>query len=207
MTARSDLAVEEAIRIALLGAAAGSGDADALVEALEEADGVLDPDDIEEYLLQTYLFAGFPRTINAFFTWQAWAVDRGGRGAVVMEPDDVAAWRRRGEELCRVIYSGTYEALQARLARLHPALADWTLIEGYGKVLARPGPDPARRELAALGVLIVLDAERQMVAHVKGALNAGVPLEALEAALRAVAERWDRQAAVEPLLDERGKEG
>jgi len=36
------------------------------------------PDDIEELLLQTYLFAGFPRTINAFFTWQAWA-SRDGR--------------------------------------------------------------------------------------------------------------------------------
>lgn len=194
----------EAILVARLGAAAGSGDAEALREALDAAEGALDRDDIEEYLLQTYLFAGYPRTINAFFTWQRWAAERGGRGAIVMEPHEPGGWRRRGEELCRVIYSGTYEALQARLARLHPALAEWTLVEGYGKVLARPGPDPARRELAALGVLVVLDAGRQLSAHVKGARNAGVPPEALEAALRAVAERWGREAAVEPVLIETG---
>lgn len=200
------LTVEEATRIARLGAAAGAGDAGALVEALDAADGVLDPDDVEEYLLQTYLFAGFPRTINAFFTWQRWAAENGGRGAIIMEPDDVAGWRERGEELCRLIYSGTYEALQKRLVRLHPALADWTLVEGYGKVLSRPGPDAARRELAAVGALIVLDVERQLDSHLKGALHAGVEREVLEEAVQSVAGRWGREAAVEPLLVELGEE-
>ncbi len=200
MTGRPAPTVEEAIRIARLAAAASAGDADALVGALEAARDVLDPDDIEEYLLQTHLFAGYPRTINAFFTWQRWAAENGGRGAIIMEPDDPAGWRERGEELCRLIYSGTYEALQKRLARLHPAVADWTLVEGYGKVLSRPGPDPARRELAAVGALIVLDVERQLDSHLKGALHAGVEREALEEAVRAVAERWDRTETIEPLL-------
>lgn len=200
MTARPAPSVEEAIRIAELGAAAAAGETDALVEALEATQGGLDPDDVEEYLLQTHLFAGYPRTINAFFTWQRWAAEHGGRGAIVMEPDDPAGWRERGEELCRLIYSGTYEALQKRLARLHPAVADWTLVEGYGKVLSRPGPDAARRELAALGALIVLDVERQLVSHLRGALHAGVEPEVLEASVRSVARRWDREAAVEPLL-------
>ncbi|MBW3660460.1 MAG: carboxymuconolactone decarboxylase family protein [Gemmatimonadetes bacterium] len=191
---------EEAIAVASLGAAAGSGEADALIEALDAAGGTLDPDDVEELLLQTYLFAGFPRTINAFFTWQRWAAGHDGRGAMVMEPDDPEGWRERGEALCRVIYDGSYDALQKRLARLHPAIALWTLVEGYGKVLSRPGPDPARRELAAVGVLIVLGAERQLGSHLLGALHAGVPREALEAAVAAVAERWDRSSMVEPLL-------
>lgn len=197
MTGRAAPTSGEAILVARLGAAAGSGDAAAIVEALDAAAGALAPDDIEEYLLQTYLFAGFPRAINAFFTWQAWAVANGGRGAIVMEPENPAEWRSRGEALCRVIYSGTYDALQARLARLHPALAEWTLVEGYGKVLSRPGPDPARRELAAVGALIVLDVERQLVAHLAGALHAGVSREALENAARAVGSRWDRAALVE----------
>ena len=201
MTDRASPGPDEAVLVAGLGAAAGSGDQQALVAALEAAEGSLDPDDIEEYLLQTYLFAGYPRTIDAFFTWQKWAAEHGGRGALVQEPDDPAGWRERGEALCRVIYTGTYEALQARLVRLHPALAAWTLVEGYGKVLSRPGPDAARRELAALGVLIVLGAERQLESHLKGALHAGVERDVLEAAVRSVAARWDREAVVEPLLE------
>ena len=192
--------LEEATLLVRLGAAAGSGDADALTETLDLAEGTLDTDDIEEYLLQTYLFAGYPRMINAFYTWQGWANDHGGRGALVMEPDDTRVWRERGEKLCRLIYSGTFEALQTRLARLHPALAEWTLTEGYGKVLARPGPDVGRRELAAIGALIVLGAERQLHSHLKGALNAGVDEGVLEQAVRSVADAWDRRDLVEPLL-------
>lgn len=192
---------DEAVPLALLGAAAGSGEEAALVEALDAADGTIGPDDVEEILLQTYLFAGFPRTINAFFTWQSWAAASGGRGSRIVEPDRIEEWRERGEALCRRIYEGTFEALQIRLARLHPALAEWTLVEGYGKVLSRPGPDAARRELAAVGALVVLDADRQLDAHLRGALHTGVAFETLAAAARAVARRWNRGPLVERHLD------
>ncbi|MGH7606938.1 MAG: asparaginase, partial [Gemmatimonadales bacterium] len=96
--------VEDAAAIMRLGAAAASGDADRLSAALEDA-ADMDPDDIEELLLQTYLFAGFPRTINAFFTWQAWASrngrERGTRRVESREGDDL---RERGEALCRLVY-------------------------------------------------------------------------------------------------------
>lgn len=186
----------EATALALLGAAAASGDDEALVEALERARDAVSPDDVEEILLQTYLFAGFPRTINAFFTWQGWSASNGGRGETVEEADDAVAWRERGEALCRTIYTGTYEALQIRLARLHPALAEWTLVEGYGKVLSRPGPDPARRELAAVGALVVMAADRQLDSHLRGALHSGVGSDVLETATRAVARRWGHEDLV-----------
>lgn len=188
---------DEAEAIVRLGAAAASGDADSLVRALEGA-GAVDPGDIEELLLQTYLFAGFPRTINAFFTWQAWASRDGrSRGERRIESSDAETVRRRGEDLCRRVYGDHYDPLQIRLRRLHPEIAEWTLVEGYGKVLGRPGsPGPARRELAAVGALIAMGAERQLASHLRGAVHVGVPIEVLSAAALAVAPEWGASESV-----------
>lgn len=193
----------EARALAMLGAAAAAGDEAGLVEAFAEADESAGADAVEEVLLQTHLFAGYPRAIEAIRSWQAWLGRSGrSRGRLVVEPDDPARWRRRGEALCRIVYGPAFEALQRRLARLHPALAEWTLVDGYGKVLARPGPDPARRELAAVGALVALAAERQLASHLRGALHAGVARDVLAAAVREVAARWGGEAAVERLLAE-----
>ena len=191
---------EEIVR---LGAAAASGDPTRLVSALERSLGI-GSDDIEELLLQTYLFAGFPRTINAFFTWQGWAARDGReRGERRVEARPAETLRARGESLCRRVYGNHYEPLRIRLERLHPELAEWTLVEGYGKVLGRPGPPgPDLRELAAVGALIALDAGRQLAAHLRGALHVGVPVEALASAARAVAAEWGREGSVEPLVAE-----
>ena len=192
----------EAEAIVRLGAAAASGDAGRLVRALDDA-GPVDPADIEELLLQTYLFAGFPRTINAFFTWQAW-VSRDGRerGKRRVESSDPDTLRRRGEALCRQIYGDHYEPLQIRLRRLHPEIAEWTLVEGYGKVLGRPGPPgAARRELAAVGALIALGADRQLASHLRGAVRVGVPRDVLARAAAAVAAEWGAAATIAGMLE------
>ena len=193
----------EAEMVVRLGAAAASGDAELLVAALEQASGIAS-DDIEELLLQTYLFAGFPRTINAFFTWQGWASRDGReRGERRIESSSAEALRERGEALCRRVYGDHYEPLRIRLERLHPEIAEWTLVEGYGKVLGRPGsPGPDLRELAAVGSLIALDAGRQLAAHLRGALHVGVPGPVLAAAARAVAAQWGKEDSVGTLLAE-----
>ena len=193
--------VEEAAAIVRLGAAAASGEADRLSAALEGAAAV-HPDDIEELLLQTYLFAGFPRTINAFFTWQVWASRDGReRGTRRLESSDGSDLRERGEALCRLVYGDHYEPLRIRLNRLHPEIAEWTLVEGYGKVLGRAGPPgPDRRELAAVGALIALDARRQLGSHLRGAVHVGVPPDVLAQAALAVAAEWGRESMVEEML-------
>lgn len=180
----------EAAALGRLGAAAGSGNAARLEAALAELVDRLDVEAIEELLLQTYLFAGFPRVINAFFTWQRWASEQGiDRGEPRVEPERPAAWRERGEALFREVYEGSFDALQLRLARLHPELAEWTLVEGYGKVLARPGVDAGRRELAAIGALVAQGAaDRQLVSHLRGAIHVGVPPDRVAEAARAAAE-------------------
>ncbi|HJU86308.1 MAG TPA: carboxymuconolactone decarboxylase family protein, partial [Gemmatimonadota bacterium] len=157
-----------------------------------------------ELRLQTYLFAGFPRTINAFFTWQGWASRDGReRGERRIEASAAEALRERGEALCRRVYGEHYEPLRIRLERLHPEIAEWTLVEGYGKVLGRPGsPGPEMRELAAVGALIALDAGRQLAAHLRGALHVGVPAPVLASAARAVAREWGKEESVGSLLAE-----
>lgn len=190
----------EAIAIGMLGAAAAGGDPDRLREALDGVVEVISVEDIDELLLQTYLFAGFPRTINAFYTWQSWAAGRGGRGQPRTEALRPARWRERGERLCRLIYSGDFDALQIHLTRLHPELAAWTLVEGYGKVLSRPGPPADVREMAAVGALIAMGERRQLAAHLRGACHTGIEARVLADAARAVAERWDRAGLVEELL-------
>ncbi len=58
----------------------------------------------------------------------------------------------------------------------------------YGDIHARPGLDPARRELVILGVLIALGGvEPQIEAHLDAALGAGLrPDEVVEAVMQAL---------------------
>jgi 4-carboxymuconolactone decarboxylase len=134
-----------------------------------------DPVWMEELILQSYLFAGFPRALNAAREWR--------RVAPVAAPDAdegedysmVDEWRSRGEETCAVIYGETYEDLRRNIRVLHPALDSWMVVDGYGKILARPQLDLPRRELCIVAACTAAGQDRQLLSHMRGALNAGVP--------------------------------
>jgi 4-carboxymuconolactone decarboxylase len=163
-------------------------------EALDETDHVA----IEEIILQSYLFAGFPRTLNAMRTWRAVSEraaplssegavggSPGGSSFAVDDPDetlndaadgfagDLETWRRRGEETCAIVYGDSYEKLRGNIRSLHPALDDWMIVDGYGKVLSRPGVDLKTRELCVVAACAVSGQQRQLHSHLHGALNAG----------------------------------
>jgi 4-carboxymuconolactone decarboxylase len=61
-------------------------------------------------------------------------------------------------------------------------------VEGYGKVLGRPGLALRTRELCIVALLVGQDARPQLYAHLRGALNAGAPAEDVGAALAIAAE-------------------
>lgn len=153
----------------------------------------LNPFWIDELLLQSYLFVGFPRALNAAREWrrvsgrEAPAADDG------VDPERMGRWRTRGEETCRIVYGDMYERLRGSIRKLHPALDDWMIVEGYGKVLSRPGLQLWRRELCIIAVCAVTDQERQLHAHLNGALNAGASLGDVEEVLAMVAERVDAE--------------
>jgi 4-carboxymuconolactone decarboxylase len=160
-------------RLVAISAALPVGRGAPLAAALRAAAG----DDrvaVEEVLLQSYLFLGFPAALNGMSLWRkvlpAAAVPppvAGRRG------DELLSWRARGEEVCSQVYAGQYDRLRAHVSALHPELEAWMLEEGYGKVLGRPGLGLRVRELCVVALLAGLDAVPQLFAHLRGALNVG----------------------------------
>ncbi len=143
---------------------------------------------LRETLLQVYLFAGFPRTVNALDVLER---ARGPLPAASPErlPPGAARrsfLRRRGRALFDRVYGGDAQTVLDRIGRQQKEFRSWILEDAYGKVLARPGLEPAERECLAVALLAVLDLPRQQAAHLRGALRCGAAPGAVEAALAAV---------------------
>lgn len=135
--------------------------------------------EVEEALLQSYLFLGFPTAIESFRRWRTHrpeAPEPAGEGPEL--------WARRGEEVCRIVYADHYDSLRANISALHPDLDRWMVEEGYGKVLGRPALPLAVREMLIVAMLVVLGARRQLRSHLRGALNAGVTAEDVDDVIR-----------------------
>ena len=128
---------------------------------------------MEEVILQSYLFAGFPRGLNAAREWRRLS------GFPAPASDDDAShehandWRVRGEATCATVYGAFYEKLRVNIRALHPALDEWMIVEGYGKVLGRPQLDLGRRELCVVASCAVQGQDRQLHSHLHGAVHAG----------------------------------
>ncbi len=138
-------------------------------EQLTGALAVCTPVEVEEALLQSFLFVGYPTVLQAFAVWR----DLMAEPASVEGDTQAHTWRKRGEDVCATIYSGQYERLRENVIRLHPDIEQWMLTEGYGKVLARPGLDLMTRELCIIALLAAQDAPQQLYSHLRGALHAG----------------------------------
>jgi 4-carboxymuconolactone decarboxylase len=164
---------------------------------------------IEELLLQTYLFAGFPRALNAMREWRR-RVPQSPNGVVLSaakdplqkqvvrevyteersderaHDDNAVEWESRGRETCRAVYGRMYDKLRENIQGLHPALDAWMIVEGYGKVLSRPGLDLPRRELCIVAACVASGQDRQLHSHLHGALNVGVPAPVIREALESL---------------------
>ena len=175
---------EATASLVALSAALGTGERRRVVEAIDRAARCSDPRAVEEVLLQSYLFLGYPAALNALALWR----ERTGVAAPDPTADDWDAWRHRGERVCERVYAGQYERLRENVARLHPDMERWMLTEGYGKVLGRPGLELRVRELCIAALLAGLDAEPQLYAHLRGALNTGAEPDEVEAALELACE-------------------
>jgi 4-carboxymuconolactone decarboxylase len=162
-----------------LTAAIARGDAAATARAAAAAlRGRVPREQIYEAALQTYLFAGYPRAISGLAAVHA-ALGPAPRPLTRGSP---ASLRRRGYRLCFRIYAASTGRMLANMKTLHPALAEWIVDEGYGKVLSRPGLTAAEREGCAVASLAALQAWPQLESHARGALRVGLPLAALRKA-------------------------
>jgi 4-carboxymuconolactone decarboxylase len=148
-----------------------------------------------ETVLQTHVFAGFPRTVEAYGVLDA----AGGLGKP--DPDEALSETdqpARGRELFERIYAGHAQRVRESLASGHPDFAAWIEGHAYGRVLARPGLAPDRRELLAVVALAAFAQERQLASHVRGALRCGATAgdvrEALDEARAVIGEERHGQA-------------
>jgi 4-carboxymuconolactone decarboxylase len=140
---------------------------------------------VDELLLQSVLMVGYPRALSSGAVWRAVS----GLPAPATDPvtdEAPAEWRRRGEETCARVYGASYPQVRAAVRALHPALEDGMILEGYGRVLSRPGLDLLRRELCSVAQIATLRTPRQLYSHLRGALHAGASVALVEDALALV---------------------
>ncbi|MFM7157453.1 MAG: carboxymuconolactone decarboxylase family protein [Bacteroidota bacterium] len=132
-----------------------------------------------EAILQIHLFAGYPASIEGL----ALLKDIYNQEPQSAEPYDVALFKMRGEKLCRDIYTTVFEKMNARMQSFSPELAEWMIIDGYGKTLSRPALDIQTRELINICILSLGKWKQQCISHVRGALNVGISLDDIQRAI------------------------
>jgi len=195
---RMDDATRSLVRLSAVLAAGSEAE---VRRALQRAAKFTSSEWIEELLLQTYLFAGFPRALNGMREWRRLSP----RPTAASEPEaDSRRLRELGEETCARVYGSMYDRLRQNIRDLHPLLDEWMIVEGYGKVLSRPALDLGRRELCIVAACAATAQDRQLQSHLHGARNVGVPesvvAEALDSLrdliadelLSRAARMWDR---------------
>lgn len=162
-----------------LSATIAQQDPELLETALAEAGQHATPEQVEETLLQSYLFVGYPAALQAIGRWR----EMSSRPAPVPTGGGWAEWAARGAEVCSQVYGGQYERLRENVRALHPDMEQWMVVEGYGKVLGRPGLPLPTRELCIVALLAVQRAPQQLYSHLRGALQVGASEEEVEEAL------------------------
>jgi 4-carboxymuconolactone decarboxylase len=173
--------------VRLAAAIAGSDEATTR-RVIDEISGSVSPEAVDEVILQSYLFAGFPRTLNAARMWRA------ASGVRAPLADDGASarhaeeWERNGEATCEVVYGASYELLRRNVRELHPALDAWMITDGYGKVLSRPALDLKRRELCVVAACAAAGQQRQLHSHLHGAINSGASAKEVSATLEVLSD-------------------
>jgi 4-carboxymuconolactone decarboxylase len=177
--------LDDATRVLVrLAAVISAGTDRDVTEAITRDGAAISPTWVEELILQTYLFVGFPRGLNAMRAWRRVSPE----AASPASDGGIAEWRAAGEATCAKVYGDMYDRLRANIRHLHPALDDWMIIEGYGKVLSRPGLDLARRELCIVAACAASAQDRQLHSHLHGATNVGIEPGVVDGVIEAIAD-------------------
>jgi 4-carboxymuconolactone decarboxylase len=170
--------IDDVTRSLVRSAAAIAGaDETKLRTVFEEVVGNVERSAMDEVILQSYLFAGFPRALNAARIWRAASGQKAPPEDRDAELGSSATWVERGEETCRIVYGESYELLRENIRELHPALDSWMIADGYGKVLSRPQLSLRTRELCIVAACAASGQQRQLHSHLHGALNSGATAE------------------------------
>jgi 4-carboxymuconolactone decarboxylase len=176
-----------------LSASLATRDASRVRAALERAAGEAEAVAVEEVILQSHLFVGFPDMLNALAAWR----DVSGIPAGPSPGEDPAGWEERGARVCAAVYGANYGKLRHNVASLHPDVDGWMATGGYGRVIGRPGLDLVTRELCLAALLAVWNVPRQLHSHLRGALNVGATPEQVDAAMETACGMMPNDGAAE----------
>jgi len=137
-----------------------------------------------EILLQSHLFFGFAQTLEAVRIFaETLPTDNPAGGYAEAESLDTVQLKRRGQKLCEQVYTPNFDRLMTGLTKCSPELAEWMIVDGYGKVLSRPGPTPLEREVASIVFLAISGHPVQLYSHVRAARNLGATPESIQGTL------------------------
>jgi 4-carboxymuconolactone decarboxylase len=159
-----------------------------------------------EIVLQSYLFLGFPRMLQAAeHLYRHFPSSKTDSMLQKINADESETWFTDGLNLCRRVYRESYLPLKQKVEALAPDVFRWMIIEGYGKVLSRPELGIIDRELAIVSCLMIENCENQLFSHIKGAVNVGASLELVHQVIHDLGEAaGDGYAASLSILDRLG---
>jgi 4-carboxymuconolactone decarboxylase len=124
---------------------------------------------IYETLLQNYLFVGYPSALLSLKILNELFPDKKLPKTADM---NLYHFKKIGEANCKKVYGNKYEKLISNVKKFSPDLAEWLVLEGYGKVLGRKGLTLKERELCIVSVLTTLKFQDQLYSHINGAFRA-----------------------------------
>lgn len=152
-----------------------------------------------EIILQTTIFGGFQKVINALQIVHNIGV---APNAIDYEketaPEDRRANIARGRELLQLIYQKQYPRLREKMKFMHADMEKVIVEWAYGRVLGRPSNalTPKDRELCALACLSGQIVFPQLHSHMIGALNTGAKLEEIRAIFDQTEYVWGRDEQI-----------
>jgi len=136
---------------------------------------------IYECLLQNYLFAGYPTALSSLkILKECYPKKR------LPKKGDMNLYhfRKEGEVNCKKVYGAKYEKLIQNISAFSPELSEWLVLEGYGKVLSRPGLSLKEREMCIVAVLSVMKFEDQLYSHINGAVKSKASIDEIETVIK-----------------------
>ncbi|MBD3382909.1 MAG: hypothetical protein GF404_12025 [candidate division Zixibacteria bacterium] len=159
-------------------------------EALENR---VPPQKIYEALLQAYLFLGYPKAIEGLKILREICDKDQNFSRINFSFRYWSEWKIRGRVLCEKVYGSNYQKLMNRMNEISPEMAEWMIVEGYGKVLARGVLPGVVRELCSVAILLVNSDINQLHSHMRGAKNLGATRDEITEAMQLAADYCSKQ--------------
>lgn len=126
---------------------------------------------IYEGLLQNYLFAGYPSALVSLKTFKIIYPKFKLSGQCDF---NLYHFKKNGEMNCKKIYGNKYDKLISNIKSFSPDMAEWLVLEGYGKVLSRKDLLLSERECCIVSVLTAMKFDDQLYSHINGAFRLGI---------------------------------